>query len=88
MKFINPRGHTTFGLGICARCQKKMSLDLLYDDPNIPGLKVCIKDMDQLDPYRLPFAPKDADISLPFVRPDVPVSVPEDDPGTSAWDNS
>jgi hypothetical protein len=72
-RFFDPTGRSTFGIGICARCQKKMSLDDLQDDPNIPGLKVCAKDRDQLDPYRLPYSPPDKDITLPFVRPDVPL---------------
>jgi len=44
-------------------------LEDLYSDPNTPGLKVCINDLDDYDPYRL--APRQADrITLPFYRPD------------------
>lgn len=72
MKYIDPTGRSTFGVGICGRCSRKMSLDQLYDDPNIPGLKVCSVDMDQFDPYRL--APRENDpIALMFVRPDLPL---------------
>ena len=71
--FIDPRGHTNFGIGLCARCSRKFPLDELYSDPNYPGLKVCIDDLDQYDPYRLPARPPDQ-ITLPFTRPDVPLT--------------
>ena len=67
--WVNPRGRTTYGIGICARCSRKMSLDELQPDPNAPGLMVCAKDRDEFDPYRLP-ARQTEDIRLPFVRPD------------------
>ena len=71
--FIDPTGNPTFGIGICARCQKKMPLHELYSDPNSPGLKVCIDDLDQYDPYRL--APRAPDrITLPFYRVDADLS--------------
>lgn len=41
-------------------------------DPNSPGLRVCVDDMDEFDPYRLP-ARQTERINLPFVRPDVPL---------------
>ncbi len=44
-------------------------MDDLFSDPNTPGLKVCIDDMDQYDPYRLP-ARRTEDIALRFTRPD------------------
>lgn len=68
--WLDPRGKSTFGIGICGRCSRKMSLDDLQPDPNIPGLMVCAKDRDEFDPYRLP-ARQSEDIRLPFVRPDV-----------------
>ena len=68
--FIDPAGRTTFGIGICARCSCKFSLDELFSDPNSPGLKVCAQDMDEYDPYRLP-ARRTEDIALRFTRPDV-----------------
>lgn len=67
--FLDPSGHSTYGIGLCARCSRKMFLDELFEDPNFPGLKVCRDDLDDLDPYRLP--PREADpITLPFTRPD------------------
>ena len=75
--FLNTRGRSTLGIGICARCSRKMSLDDLRPDPNAPGLMVCDADRDLLDPYRLP-AREPESISLPFVRPDVPLTVPEE----------
>lgn len=75
--FIDPRGHSNFGIGICGRCSRKFPLDKLYSDPNTPGLKVCLKDLDEYDPYRLPARQPD-DIVLPFTRPDVPLDIPTD----------
>lgn len=51
-----------------------MSLDDLYSDPNSPGLRVCLEDRDQYDPYRLP-ARQPEKITLPFVRPDANIAV-------------
>jgi hypothetical protein len=73
--FLNPRGRSTFGLGICARCSRKMFLEELFPDPNSPGLMVCRKDRDTLDPYRLP-ARQTERITLPFNRPDLPLTDP------------
>jgi len=70
--WLNPRGKSTFGIGLCDRCSVKMSLDDLYPDPNFPGLRVCTKDLDVLDPWRLP-ARQTEDIHLPFTRPDTPL---------------
>lgn len=67
--FIDPTGRSTYGLGICDRCGEKFSLEDLYSDPNTPGLKVCLKDLDEYDPYRLP-ARRTEDVDLPFYRPD------------------
>lgn len=71
--FLDTRGHKTLGIGVCDRCTRKFPLDELYPDPNTPGLKVCRDDIDDYDPYRLP-ARKTEDISLRFVRPDVPLT--------------
>lgn len=71
--WLDPTGLPTFGIGICARCSKKMSLVDLHSDPNAPGLMVCKDDLDQLDPYRLP-ARQTERINLDFVRPDVPLT--------------
>lgn len=71
--WLDTRGRSTLGIGLCARCSRKMSLTELFSDPNSPGLRVCREDLDQLDPYRLP--PRQPDnINLPFVRPDTPLT--------------
>lgn len=71
--WLDTRGRSTLGIGLCARCSRKMSLDELFSDPNSPGLRVCREDLDNLDPYRLP--PRQPDnINLPFVRPDAPLT--------------
>lgn len=71
-RFLDPRGRATYGIGICARCSRKMFLEELHSDPNSPGLMVCREDLDVLDPYRLP-ARQTEDITLPFYRPDRPL---------------
>lgn len=71
--YLDTRGRSTLGIGICARCSRKMSLDDLHSDPNFPGLMVCVADLDEFDPYRLP-ARQSEDITLRFVRPDVSIA--------------
>lgn len=71
--FLNTRGNPSLGIGICSRCSIKMPLHKLNADPNSPGLRVCDKDMDQFDPYRLGPPPTD-NIVLPFTRPDAPLA--------------
>ena len=71
--YLNPRGRANYGLGVCGRCARKFFLDQLHSDPNAPGLMVCRRDLDELDPYRLP-ARETEDITLPFVRPDEPLA--------------
>lgn len=75
--WLNPRGKSTYGIGICDRCRRKFSLDDLYSDPNNPGLKVCEDDRDEYDPYRLPMREPE-DITLRFARPDTALTVPEE----------
>jgi hypothetical protein len=70
--FYDPTGKSTYGIGICDRCSRKMSIADLYSDPNSPGLRVCLEDLDDLDPYRLP-ARQTENITLPFTRPDTPL---------------
>jgi hypothetical protein len=71
--YLDPTGQSTYGIGLCARCSRKMFLSDLSPDPNYPGLMVCEKDRDDYDPYRL--APRQPDkIVLPFVRPDTPIN--------------
>jgi hypothetical protein len=71
--WLNTRGKSTLGVGLCGRCSRKMSLDDLYPDSNDPGLMVCAKDRDQYDPYRLPARQPDK-LTLRFVRPDDPLT--------------
>jgi hypothetical protein len=71
--FLDTRGNSTLGIGICARCSRKFPIGELRSDPNYPNLMVCKVDSDQYDPYRL--APRAPDqIVLPFVRPDLPLN--------------
>jgi hypothetical protein len=70
--YLDPTGKSTYGIGICARCSRKMFLQELSSDPNYPALMVCKEDLDIYDPYRL--APRPADkLTLPFNRPDTPI---------------
>jgi hypothetical protein len=71
--WLDTRGKSVIGIGVCDRCRRKMSLTELMSDPNSPGLRVCREDLDQLDPYRLP-ARQTENIVMPFVRPDAPLS--------------
>jgi hypothetical protein len=71
--WFDPSGRSTYGLGLCARCSRKMSIEDLFPDPNAPGLMVCVEDLDVLDPYRLP-ARQTEQINLPIYRPDVPLT--------------
>lgn len=75
--FLDTRGNSTLGIGVCDRCKIKMPLDQLHPDPNFPGLKCCRKDLDDFDPYRLP-ARRPEKITLPFVRPDRPLDLAAD----------
>ncbi len=67
--FLDTRGNSTLGIGICGRCSRKFPLHELQPDRNSPGLRVCREDRDDFDPYRLP-ARQPEKIALPFVRPD------------------
>ena len=70
--YLDTRGRSTLGIGICGRCSRKFSLDDLYSDPNYPGLRVCKDDIDQYDPYRLPARQPEV-IALRYARPDTPL---------------
>lgn len=76
--FLDPRGRTSYGVAICDRCRFKRFTDELVADPNYPGLRVCDPSQvregckDQFDPWRLP-ARQTENITLRFVRPDVPL---------------
>ena len=71
-QFIDPTGEPTYGIGLCARCSRKLPLAELAPDPNYPNLMVCAEDSDDYDPYRLAPRPEDQ-VVLPFVRPDTPI---------------
>lgn len=73
--YLDTRGQTTLGIGVCQRCNFKFPLTMLQDDPNIPGMKVCRADRDDFDPYRMPARSPDP-LTLPFVRPDTPLTEP------------
>lgn len=72
--WLDTRGRSTLAIGVCDRCRRKMSLEELYSDPNSPGLRVCLEDRDEYDPYRLP-ARQPEKITLPFIRPDADIAV-------------
>lgn len=72
--WLDTRGRSTLAIGVCDRCRVKMSIEDLYSDPNSPGLRVCLADRDEYDPYRLP-ARQPEKITLPFVRPDANIAV-------------
>lgn len=71
----DPTGWPWYAVGLCDRCHRRFPLHELIEDGNLPGLRVCREDWDELDPYRLP-ARQTEKISLPFVRPDVSIAVP------------
>lgn len=70
----DPTGWPWYAVGICDRCNRRFPLHELIQDGNLPGLRVCRDDWDQLDPYRLPARQPD-NLVLPFVRPDVDIAV-------------
>jgi hypothetical protein len=72
--YLNTRGNSNLGIGICDRCRQKFPIDQLQEDRNTPGLRVCAADNDEFDPWRLP-ARTSEDITLPFYRPDVPLGI-------------
>lgn len=70
----DPTGWPRYAVGLCDRCHRRFPLHELIEDGNLPGLRVCREDWDELDPYRLPARQPD-DLVLPFVRPDVSIAV-------------
>jgi hypothetical protein len=75
--FLDTRGNSNLGIGICDRCRKKFPINELQPDRNTPGLLVCEADNDEFDPWRLP-ARATEDITLPHYRPDVNIGVTPD----------
>jgi hypothetical protein len=82
-RYLDTRGYSTLGIGVCARCSTKRSLTELMSDPNASGLKVCRDPgegcIDKYDPYRMPARSPDP-IKLPFNRPDQPLEPLDHDP--------
>ncbi len=79
-RFLNTRGNATLGIGICQRCQRKFPLGRLREDGNLAKFYVCYDNpgcYDNYDPFRLPAPPPD-DMRLPFVRPDVNITIEPD----------
>jgi hypothetical protein len=74
-RWVRTLGKSIIAVAVCDRCHKKFPTVELSSDPNFPGLKVCAKDRDVFDPWRLPARPPD-NITLPFVRPDEDLSLP------------
>ena len=70
--YLNTRGRSSLAIGICGRCSRKFPIDELMPDPNYPGLRVCRKDLDEFDPYRLPARPPE-NIAVRSPRPDTPL---------------
>jgi len=67
--YLDTRGKQFLAIGVCDRCSRKFPLGELYTDPNYPGLRVCLDDLDTLDPWREPARTPDV-IALRFPRPD------------------
>ena len=63
-------------LGVCDRCSFRFLLKELTSDRDSPGLLVCKDCNDVADPWRKPFNPRDADISVPRPRPETPLVAP------------
>jgi len=70
-------------IGICDRCSRKVPYRELRADGNSPGLRVCQLSgcWDPRDPWRLPPIQPDP-IVMRYPRPDVALTVPNDDTGT------
>jgi hypothetical protein len=78
-KFLSTRGQPTLGIALCQRCQRKRRQADLIEDGNIRQFWVCRDNRgcrDVFDPFREPAPPPDK-LTLPFVRPDVPLTIPE-----------
>ena len=74
-RFLNPTGRPSYGIALCDRCKRKFFISELRPDPDSPGLMVCVEDLDNRDPWKLPPRPTET-IVLPFVRPDEKESLP------------
>jgi hypothetical protein len=67
--YLDTRGNASAAIATCDRCHLKVAYSKLVADGNSPGLRVCPKCSDKLDPWRLP--PRQSEnISLAHPRPD------------------
>lgn len=72
--FLDTRGLKRVAVAICDRCKKKVPWVDLRPDGDNPGLMVCSAECsDEYDPYKYA-ARQPEDISLPYVRPEEPLS--------------
>jgi hypothetical protein len=71
--YVKTLGKASLAIAVCDRCQMKFPCVDLDEDRNSPGLLVCAKCNDALDPYRLPVrAAEDASVRRP--RPEDPLT--------------
>jgi hypothetical protein len=61
-------------LGICDRCRTKHQLSELSPDGDKPGLMVCVRCNDTIDPWKLP-PRKPEDITVRGLRPEEPLEI-------------
>jgi hypothetical protein len=71
--FLNTTGNSTLGVGVCDRCKKKFPIGELRSDRDNPGLRVCAKDNDELDRYKLPPRSPES-LTLRQIRLDVDIA--------------
>ena len=71
--YIDTCGNSVLSVGLCDRCSRKFAYVDLMPDPNFPGMRVCMEDLDNFDPWRLP-ARQTENIALRFPRPDISVA--------------
>ena len=71
--YIDTRGNSVLSVALCDRCSRKFAYVDLMPDPNFPGMRVCMEDLDNFDPWRLP-ARQTENIALRFPRPDISVA--------------
>jgi hypothetical protein len=69
-RYLKTKGLPVLAIGICGRCSRKMSILALHPDANSPGLRVCMRCVDERDPWSLPSRPTEK-LPLQYPRPDV-----------------
>ncbi len=72
--YLDTRGNSVLSVAICDRCNRKFPYVNLMPDPNFPGMRVCMDDKDQYDPWRLP-ARQTENIALRHPRPDQNIAI-------------